>query len=288
MTKFEFEGIGTHWVIDIKEEISLEREALLLSLIKDRIEIFDKDYSRFREDSLVTKMSKESGEYKMPEDFDVMFSLYEKACKVTGGLVTPLIGQVLVDSGYDAKYSLIKKEVLTKVRPLGEVVEWDKPILRLKEPALLDFGACGKGYLVDIVSEIIEKEGIKKYCVDASGDMKVRGGLLKVGLENPDNKEEVIGVLDIKDESLCGSAGNRRVWADMHHIINPDTITSPKHIKGVWVKAKTTILSDILTTCLFFVSGEKLKKDFDFEYLILNSDFTIQKSEGFSAEVFMG
>ena len=106
MTKFEFEAIGTHWVIDIKEELSLEREALLLSIIKNRIDIFDKDYSRFREDSLVTKMSKESGEYKMPEDFNKMFSLYKKAYEITDGLVTPLIGQVLVDSGYDAEYSL--------------------------------------------------------------------------------------------------------------------------------------------------------------------------------------
>lgn len=289
--KFEFEAIGTGWQIDIKEDLSKVREVSLLEKIKSRVDIFDKDYSRFREDSLVTKMSKESGEYKMPEDFDKMFSLYKKAYEITEGLVTPLIGQVLVDSGYDAEYSLVKKDVLTKVRPLQEVVDWNKPKLTLKEPALLDFGACGKGYLVDIVSEIIEEEGIKSYCVDAGGDMKQRSENndgLRIGLEHPEDFSMVIGTIELKNKSLCGSSGNRRKWADMHHIINPETLSSPMNILAVWVIAKTTILSDILTTCLVFVLPEIMEKSFDFEYLILNSDYMISKSEGFDVELFVG
>lgn len=291
MIKFEFEAIGTHWSIDIKEDLSKDREVSLLKNIKDRIDTFDKYYSRFRPDSLVTRMSKESGFFEMPEDFEKMFYLYKKAYEVTSGLLTPLIGQVLVDSGYDANYSLIKKSVLPKVRLWEEVMEWNNPKLTLKEPVLLDFGACGKGYLVDIVSELIESDGIKSYCVDAGGDMRHRSSneeSLKVGLEHPEDFESVIGVIQLKNKSLCGSAGNRRAWADMHHIINPETNTSPKNILAIWTIAGDTITADILTTCLFFVSTEKLKNYFNFEYLILNSDYTIEKSEGFTASVFMG
>ncbi len=289
MTQFRFEAIGTGWVIDIEKELSSEEESSLLQKIKDRIEIFDKDYSRFRKDSLVTKLSNEAGGYVMPEDFDRMISTYQKAFVVTRGLVTPLIGQVLVDAGYDANYSLIKGE-MTKPKQLDDVLNWEKPKLFLKEPALLDFGACGKGYLVDIVSEILEKEGIESYCVDASGDMRQRssgGKSLRVGLENPEDIESVVGVVELLNKSLCGSAGNRRKWGDMHHIVNPETLKSPMNILSVWVIADTTILSDIITTCLFFVSPETLKKHFAFEYLLLNSDYTVLKSEGFSAEVFM-
>lgn len=290
MTKFEFEAIGTSWQIDIKEDLSKDREVSLLSKIKNRIDVFDKDYSRFRKDSLVTLISEKAGEYEMSGDFEKMISLYQKAYDLTSGLVTPLIGKVLVDSGYDSQYSLIKKD-LTKPKKWRDVLEWNNPNLSMKEPALLDFGACGKGYLVDIVSEILEINGIESYCVDAGGDMRHRnpqGQSLRIGLEHPDDFEKVIGVLKLKNESLCGSSGNRRKWADMHHIINPETLESPKEISAVWAVSVDTILSDIVTTCLFFVSPEKIAEHFKFEYLIMYSDYSIKKSEGFDAELFMG
>jgi thiamine biosynthesis lipoprotein len=289
MVKYEFEAIGTHWQIDIQDDLSNEREVVLLEKINDRITKFDMDYSRFRDDSLVTKMSREAGEFYLPDDADQMITLYKKMYDVTSGLVTPLIGQVLVDAGYDAKYSLSPKK-LTKPKEWDEVIVWEKPNLFLKEPALLDFGAGGKGYLVDIVSEIIEEEGITSYCVDAGGDMRQRnisGESLKVGLEHPEDKTMVIGVTNILNQSLCGSAGDRRKWTGFHHIINPDTLSSPNEILAVWTIAETTILADILTTGLFFISPEELTKHFEFEYLIVYSDYTMKKSDGFNAEIFM-
>ena len=161
-TKFEFQAIGTTWQIDIKDSISTEVEVLLLQKIKERIALFDIAYSRFRDDSLVTLMSRKSGRYLLPDDADKMISIYEKVFRITNGLVTPLIGQVLVDAGYDANYSLEQK-TLTRPRDWDEVLVWQKPFLTLNYPALLDFGAGGKGYLVDIVSEVLEDNGIKSY-----------------------------------------------------------------------------------------------------------------------------
>lgn len=286
--KSEFEAIGTGWQIDIAEELSLEKEAFLLEEIKNRIEIFDKAYSRFRDDSLVTKMGKEKGQYVLPEDADLMINTYKKMYEATSGLVTPLIGQVLVDAGYDANYSFLEKS-LTKPKIWEDILKWDSPKLTLREPALLDFGAGGKGYLVDIVSEIIEKNQIKSYCVDAGGDMRQRSSeseSLKVGLEHPEDKTMVIGVVNILNQSLCGSAGNRRKWGNFHHIINPETLSSPKEILAIWVTAETTLLADLLTTGLFFLHPETLLNDFKFEYLIVYSDYSMNKSAGFNAEIF--
>jgi len=288
MIKFEFEAIGTHWIIDISKELSSKEEALLLDKIKQRIDIFDKDYSRFRKDSLITQISQKSGEYKLPEDADKLLSIYKKVYDVTSGLVTPLIGQVLVDSGYDAEYSLISRN---PVKPLkwNEVMEWQNPVLKIVKPELLDFGAGGKGYLVDIVSELLKKEGVTEYCVDAGGDMCQRSEKLeslKVGLEHPEDKESVIGTIEIKNQSLCGSAGNRRKWAGYNHVINPETLSSPKDILAVWTVAEDTLTADILTTGLYFVSPETLLKHFKFDYLILRPDYSIEKSLGFDAELY--
>lgn len=297
--KFEFEAIGTKWKIDIGEEMSSQKAEGLIKSIKHRIDIFDKNYSRFREDSLVIEMSQKSGEYILPSDADQMISLYKKIYDITGGLVTPLIGQAISDAGYDAKYSL-KPKPMKKPPKWEKVLKWENPKLTLTEPALLDFGACGKGYLVDIVSEILEDNGVQSYCVDAGGDMRHHHlavppseqvgeqgeSLLKVGLENPLDTTEVVGVVNLKNQSLCGSSGNRRVWANFHHIINPETLSSPRDILAVWVTADKTITADILTTALFFISPETLLKHFDFQYLLIYPDFSIKKSDGFEVRLF--
>jgi thiamine biosynthesis lipoprotein len=58
---FNFEAIGTKWHIDIYEKLDKTEKSKLFSKIKDRIDLFDKAYSRFRADSLVTKMSLPAG-----------------------------------------------------------------------------------------------------------------------------------------------------------------------------------------------------------------------------------
>lgn len=286
MTQFVFEAIGTHWGIDINKELSSQEEALLLDKIMSRIGEFDKTYSRFRKDSLVTEMSRKAGDYTLPDDADILLQTYRKIYDITFGAVTPLIGQVLIDAGYDHKYSLVPKELKTPPR-WEDVMEWNKPKLSLKKAEMLDFGAGGKGYLVDIIGELLEKEGVTNYCVDAGGDMRQRGSVgLIVGLEYPEDTTKVIGAIDINNMSLCGSAGNRRRWANFHHVINPESLKSPEHIVAVWTLAKTTLLADIMTTAVYFLSPEILKNHIDFEYLIIKSNGDILKSEGFNAEIY--
>lgn len=283
-----FEAIGTTWKIDFFEVVTSPDN--LLNEIKARIDTFDRAYSRFREDSLVSKMARTAGTYELPEDAEPMMRLYESLHHITKGLVTPLIGQVLVDAGYDAQYSLQPKTL--HVPPSWEEVLTYQPphTLTLKQPALLDVGALGKGYLIDIIGELIWNKGYRSFCVDAGGDLFYRYAehhTYRIGLEHPQNFQQVIGVAKISHGSLCGSAGNRRTWANFHHIINPKTLTSPREVLAVWVWAKNTLLADAMTTGLFFVSPETLLRYYAFEYVILNADLTVRRSPSFPGELFL-
>jgi len=278
-TQFSFEAIGTHWTIDIYEDLSDTQKSNTLHTIHDRIAIFDKNYSRFRDDSWVMKMSHETGTYDLPSDAKPMLSLYQDLYKITNGLMTPLIGQVLVDAGYDKNYSLVQKQELTKPLSWDEAIDYHPPLITIKKPALLDFGACGKGYLVDIVGSVLEDCGIKSYCVDAGGDIlhkSYKEDTLRIGLEDPDNLKQVIGTLRLHNKSIAGSSGNRRRWKSFNHIINPHTLTSPETISAVWVVAGTTILADAMTTALYFTKPERLLEKFDFDYLILYQDRSVE------------
>lgn len=286
-TVADFEAIGTRWQIEVFDSVLPERWKFIEQKVKKRIEQFDQTYSRFRRDSWIWRLSEQVGEYTLPADAEPLFSLYKRLYHITRGAFTPLIGQLLVDAGYDANYSL---QPGTPLMPptWDEVLGYQPPLLKMKRPALLDIGAAGKGYIVDIVGGVLESEGISSYCIDAGGDILSHGNdrPLRIGLEDPNNLDQVIGVVHLVNQSICGSAGNRRTWGAYHHIIDPRTLQSPRHIAATWVVADTALVADALATCLFFTEVEELLLYHKFEYLILYPDYSIKKSNDFPAEIF--
>jgi thiamine biosynthesis lipoprotein len=283
-----FEAIGTSWQIDFATS-----QATFLKLkkqIMERIDEFDKNYSRFRTDSLVTEMSRHGGLYDMPDDAAPLFRFYADMYELTDGAVTPLIGQTLSEAGYDATYSFTPHQ-MHRPPTWKEVLELNGSQLHLNRAALLDFGAAGKGYLVDIISGLIAASGVTEYCVDAGGDMYHHSGAgtaLKVGLEHPEDSEQVVGTVELYNRAICCSAGNKRAWGNYHHILDPETQQSPLHIKSIWTIADSTMLADGMATCLFFVGPDKLLSAFNFEYLIVYADYTYDISKPFSGQLFTG
>jgi thiamine biosynthesis lipoprotein len=189
--------------------------------------------------------------------------------------------------GYDSKYSL----KAGRIKPLEmweEIILYEDEVLKLRKPAILDFGAGGKGFLADLIGELLESEGFKEFTVDASGDIlhKSKENKLRVGLEHPENFEQVIGVAEIKNQSICASAGNRRKWGKYHHIFNPETLKSVEEVLAVWVVARTGLLADTLATALFLMTPDEMKPFYDFEYLIVYPDYSFNKSEDFPGEIF--
>lgn len=287
--QWQFEAIGTQWVIDIYNPLLSLEEDLVLNKVKNLIEEFDKNYSRFRADSLITQIAKESGSYNLSPDAQKLFDLYKKLYDLSGGSFTPLIGSVLEQAGYDASYSLIPKTI-KPIPKWEEALDYNFPVLKTTQPVVLDVGAGGKGYLIDLVGQLLDDQGLNNFCIDAGQDILYKnssGASLDVGLENPGNIEQVIGVAKILNNSICGSSGNRRKWADFHHIIEPKTLVSPKNVIAVWVVAKEALVADALSTYLFLASPESLQSQFQFEWLILYKDYSINKSEDFPAELFV-
>ncbi len=283
-----FPGIGTQWTIDFLDEQWPQDFEYISKLVQDRVELFESTYSRFRPDSLVSQMSTHTGQYDLPSDAQAMFSLYQQLYQLTSGAFTPLIGQTLVQAGYDADYSF-ESTNLTPIPDLHSVLTYANSRLTIHQPHQLDLGGLGKGRLVDIVAQLLLDSGFQSFCVDAGGDIfyrSVENKSLRVGLEHPHNPQQVIGVTEICNQALAASSSNRRNWGKFHHIINPHSLSSPNEILATWVLAEQTIIADGLATCLFLVPPEKLVNHFQFEYLILNQDFTITKSQAFSAEIF--
>jgi thiamine biosynthesis lipoprotein len=73
---FAFEAIGTKWTIEVFEDKAADKN--LLEKIHARIKVFDQAYSRFRDDSLVSKLATNLGTLKFPEDLNIMMNMLKK------------------------------------------------------------------------------------------------------------------------------------------------------------------------------------------------------------------
>jgi FAD:protein FMN transferase len=287
---FKFDAIGTQWQVDSPENI----EPALQQAIRDQVADFDATYSRFRSDTIVARMASASsgGIFGFPEDAPNLFGLYDQLHLATDGAVDPLVGRDLELLGYDRDYSLspdpdaIAQHALDRPNWRRDVRR-DGACLTTQRPLVLDLGAAGKGYLVDIVSELLRRAGHKTFIVDGSGDIRYSGAdQLTVGLEHPGDPTLVIGVARIADQALCASATNRRAWSGVHHVIDARNGLPADQVAATWVVANDAATADGLATALFFSTPHRLSHAFDFAFVRMFSDGRAEVSDNFPGEIF--
>jgi len=284
MHAWTFEAIGTAWQIDTREPLPDDVQADVLGCIEE----FDRTWSRFRDDSLVTAIARGAGEWELPDHADRLLGFYDDLHDATAGAVNPLVGRTLSDLGYDASYSLTTTSAPAAV-PAWDSVSHNGRVLVTIEPVLLDVGAAGKGLLVDEVSSIISRHTLQ-FTVDASGDI-YHGGTtpIRVALEHPADPTRAVGIAELDPEdALCASATNRRAWGDgLHHVLDARTGRPTSDVVATWVVvAQSCMWADGLATAHFFAEPQMLMDRFQHEYVRMHADGRIEWSPDFPGEIF--
>lgn len=290
-SRFEFDAIGTSWEIDTRAPIGTEIRQHVLDLVNR----FDSVYSRFRDGSLITGIAdaESGGTFEFPPEAAAMFDLYDRLHEATDGAVDPLIGRDLELLGYDRAYSLIPAQsevaayAIRRPRWSSDVVREDQKLVT-RQPLVIDLGAVGKGYLVDLTARLLAADGFEDFVVDGGGDMVHRGdNVLDVGLEHPLDPTMVVGIARLRNASLCASAVNRRRWEDgLHHVLDGRNGMPVNEVIATWVVATDTATADGLATALFFVSDFRLTANFDFSFVRMFADGRVEVSDNFDGEVF--
>jgi thiamine biosynthesis lipoprotein len=251
-----FDAIGTRWQIDAPHPLS----NATIEAVHRRIDRFDRTWSRFRADSTVRRIATSAGRYELGDEGGDLFALYERLHGLTDGAVSPLVGRSLEHLGYDPEYSLRPGNGRRPAPAWPTTVEWDGRVLTASDPVLIDIGAAGKGYLVDLVCDELREAGLVEFVVDAGGDIRHVGtGSIRVALEHPANPRKAIGVVMLSNGAICASAVNRRSWADgVHHVVDARTGAPTEEVVSSWAMADTALVADGVATALFFTSGPPL------------------------------
>ncbi|KJL28900.1 FAD:protein FMN transferase [Microbacterium oxydans] len=282
MATWQFDAIGTRWEIESPTELTAE----VRDVVTAEIERFDREWSRFRDDSDVTRLGRSGGVLRSP-DAAPMLDAYRELSAATAGAVNPLVGESLEALGYDAGYSLIAAEPVAAPVAWRERVSWDDSGAAASAPALLDVGALGKGRLVDLVFDALDQVP-GDVVVDAGGDMRFRGAAARVALEHPYDQTRAIGVFTVQNGALCASATNRRAWGDgLHHVLDARTGVPVRTWAATWALAPDAMRADAVATALFFDGGPELAADWGVEWVRMSTDGRVQRSPGCTAELFL-
>jgi thiamine biosynthesis lipoprotein len=282
--EFRFDGIGTSWEVSTRAPLSPGLRSSVLA----EVERYDSTWSRFRADSLVTRMSVAPGQYELPPEAAGLAALYRQFYTLSGGAMTPLIGESLERLGYDAHYSLQPRGQAAPPPAWDAVLEWHGTSLRTTAPVMLDIGAAGKGQLVDLLAQQLRSHGVADFFIDASGDL-LNGGQepVQVALEHPYDPSKAIGTVPLGSGALCASASNRRAWGDgLHHVLDGTTGAPVRTVVATWARADTAMEADALATALFLVPAEELEQHFRFSWLKVFSNGSAEYSAEFEGVLF--
>ncbi|MGN6503394.1 MAG: FAD:protein FMN transferase [Pseudolysinimonas sp.] len=284
-----FEAIGAPWRIETPDALTDSQRAAVL----ERVTRFDRDWSRFRPDSLVTRISREPGRHRLPADAGPLLDWYRELYEGTSGRVSPLVGRTLESLGYDASSRLTPASTRVATPAWADAIAWDGEYLDTVTPVLLDVGAAGKGYLADLVSGVLLDLGVPTHVVDASGDIVARGATHEViALEHPADPSKAIGVVPLGGGrsgggALAASAVNRRTWGDgLHHVIDAVTGLPTSSVIATWALAPDALHADGLATALFFDADPALTDAPGVSFVRMFADGRVQASPSFPGEVF--
>jgi thiamine biosynthesis lipoprotein len=235
---------------------------------------FEAKYSRFRPDSLISRINAAAGRAWVDVDaeMEAMCKLCDTLHFMTQGILDPTTLPLLrlwPRPGEDAA-GLPTEAALAAARKL---VGWKK-VQRtpgrvfLPEPGMaLDFGGFGKEYAVDFAAQLAAEHGIPNVLVDFGHDLRAVGQppgrpAWHVGLEDPQRPGETAGSVAVSGRGVASSGdyirrvviGGRRYG----HIIDPRTGWPVAHgCLQATVIAGTCLQAGVLSTTAFVLGVPK-------------------------------
>ncbi len=135
----------------------------------------------------------------------------------------------------------------------------------------LDFNSIAKGYVVDMVGEMLESHGCSDYIVDIGGEVRCKGrnregDKWRVGIETPYDGNEAMDdiqrIISVTDAAVATSGNYRRFWYDdkgrkIAHTIDPRTGRSAvSQLLSVTVVAPTCAEADAAGTMLLAAGSD--------------------------------
>jgi len=130
----------------------------------------------------------------------------------------------------------------------------------------IGLGGIAKGYAVDRAAQVLHRNGLENFLIDAGGDIYVSGRKgdrpWKLGIRHPrGTSKDLLAVVSVRDASLVTSGDYERYrivdGVRYHHLINPQTGRPARGTQSVSVIAPTAEEADVLATAIFVLGPSR-------------------------------
>ncbi|MBI2518571.1 MAG: FAD:protein FMN transferase [Opitutae bacterium] len=266
---------------------------------------FEAKYSRFRPDSLISRINAAAGGDWVPVDpeMDAFLDLSGSLHQLTGGVldVTALPLMRLWDYKAATPRIPAPQEVAAALRLVGwSKVQRAPGRVRLPLPGMaLDFGGWGKEYAVDMIAQLARRHGIEQALVDFGHDLCAVGAApgkpgWHIGLEDPAQPGVACwGSIAARDCGVASSGDYIRGFTQdgrrYGHIIDPRNGRPVANgCRQVTVVARTCVQAGVLSTAVFIlgpVTGLRLVEEIMGVEAAIVADTARHQTKGFNRYV---
>lgn len=270
-------------------------DCLLDDSIKSELSAIDNEFSLFNPNSTVSKIN--SGETDVVGDrFAAVFEMCRLVNLYSKGVYDPTVGQVANLWGFG------KKEVMT--RPTQSEIDSALVCVGLRECAIItgnkiikksagttfDFSSIAKGFGIDCIAEMFERNGCNDYMIEIGGEiaakgMSPKGQRWRIQVDSPTSGfgHDALHVVELGPERMAlASSGNYRNFRNLGdtlygHTISPLTGYPVKgQLLSVTIKTEKCAMADALATaCMASVTqdaAEAIINEADVDGLIVVGD----------------
>jgi thiamine biosynthesis lipoprotein len=145
----------------------------------------------------------------------------------------------------------------------------------------LDPSGLVNGWSVDRAAALLDDAGVGSFVIGAGGDLVVRGGPWRIGVQHPRRRGYVAAVIEAADLAIATSS----TYVRGHHVVNPYTGRPPSGVLSVTVVGPDLASADAYATAAFAMGAEAasdwLAQLRDYEAMVILDHDVVLTTPGF-------
>jgi FAD:protein FMN transferase len=234
----------------------------LATLAIDEVRRIETKYSRYRPDSVVSRINAAAGHSEaVPIDAETAYLLGFAAqlYALSDGLFDATSGVLRQVWNFKSGHAPSAAQLAAVLPRIGwQHVDWTAAHARLTQPEMeLDFGGFGKEYAADRAATILAEQGVQHGLVNLGGDLRVigpreDGSPWLMGIAHPRTENAVIASIPIISGALATSGDYERFFIEngqrFCHILNPKSGWPTELWQSISVIAPVCVAAGALST----------------------------------------